>query len=69
MNNTHPLQFICIRGLETAYRTGKPVGIFVAVWRLEQAGILTDDEKAIYHEIDVKKTFRIPSSMMMTRGV
>lgn len=52
MNNTHPLKYVRIQGRETAYRTGKPVGIFAAVWRLEQAGILTDDEKAIYHEID-----------------
>ena len=52
MNNTHPLKYVRIQGRETAHRTGKPVGIFAAVWRLEQAGILTDDEKAIYHEID-----------------
>lgn len=52
MNNTHPLKYVRIQGREIAYRTGKPVGIFTAVWRLEQAGVLTDDEKAIYHEIN-----------------
>lgn len=45
MNNTHPLEYVRIQGRETAYRTGKPVGIFTAVWRLEQPGVLTDDEK------------------------
>jgi ribosomal protein S18 acetylase RimI-like enzyme len=52
MNNTHPLKYVRIQGRETAYRTGKPVGIFATVWRLEQDGVLTDDEKAVYHEID-----------------
>lgn len=45
-------KYVRIQGRETAYRTGKPVGIFAAVHRLEQAGVLTDEEKAVYHEID-----------------
>jgi ribosomal protein S18 acetylase RimI-like enzyme len=32
--------------------TGKPVGIFAAVARLERVGLLTDEEKAVFHEID-----------------
>lgn len=52
MNNAHPLKYVRIQGRKTAYMKGKPVGIFAAVWRLEQTGVLTDDEKAIYHEID-----------------
>jgi len=47
MNNTHLLKYVRIQGRETAYRTGKPVGIFATVWRLDQAGVLTDDEKAV----------------------
>jgi hypothetical protein len=47
MNNTHLLKYVRIQGRETAYRIGKPVGIFATVWRLDQAGVLTDDEKAV----------------------
>ena len=48
----NPLKYIRIQGRKTAYRTGMPVGIFAAVHRLQQAGLLTDEEKAVYHEID-----------------
>ena len=37
-----------IQGRETAY----PVGIFAAVHRLQEAGLLTNEEKAAYGEID-----------------
>jgi ribosomal protein S18 acetylase RimI-like enzyme len=46
------LKYVRIQGRETAYRTGMPVGIFTAVHRLQQAGLLTDEEKAVYHDID-----------------
>lgn len=46
------MKYSRIQGRETSYRTGMPVGIFVAVHRLKQAGLITDDEKATYHEID-----------------
>ena len=46
------LAYVRIQGRETAYRTGMPIGIFAAVHRLGEAGLLTDEEKAIYHEID-----------------
>lgn len=46
------LKFVRIQGRETAYRTGKPVGIFAAVYRFQRDGKLNDEEKKIYHEID-----------------
>lgn len=51
-NNAQPIKYVRIQGRETAYRTGMPVGIFAAVWRLEQAGLLTGEEQAVYHEVD-----------------
>ena len=48
MNETL-IKYVRIQGRETAYRTGMPVGIFTAVHRLQQAGLLTDEEKAVYH--------------------
>ena len=49
--NKHFLKYVRIQGRETAYRTGMPAGIFTAVHRLQQAGLLSDEEKAAYHEI------------------
>ena len=49
--NEKNLKYVRIQGRETAYRTGMPVGIFAAVHRLQQAGLLTDEEKVLYHEI------------------
>ena len=40
-----------IQSRENAYRTGKPAGIFTAVDRLKRADLLTDEEKAIFHEV------------------
>jgi hypothetical protein len=45
-------KYVRIQSREIAYRTGKPVGIFVAVDRLRRKGLLTTEEQAIYHEID-----------------
>jgi ribosomal protein S18 acetylase RimI-like enzyme len=45
-------KYVRIQGRENAYRTGMPVGIFAAVHRLQEAGLLTDKERAVYHEID-----------------
>ena len=50
--NDNLLKYVRIQGRENAYRTGMPVGIFAAVHRLQEAGLLTDDEKAVYHDID-----------------
>jgi hypothetical protein len=38
--NERFLKYVRIQGRETAYRTGMPVGIFAAVHRLQQAGLL-----------------------------
>lgn len=46
------LKYVRIQGRETAYRTGKPVGIFAAVYRLQRDGRLTEEEKKIYYDID-----------------
>jgi len=45
-------KYVRIQSRELAYLTGKPAGIFCAVHRLLRAGKLTEEEKAIYHEID-----------------
>jgi len=45
-------KYVRIQSREIAYRTGKPCGIFSAVYRLERAGKLTDEEKATFYEID-----------------
>ena len=50
--NESTLKYVRIQGREIAYQTGMPVGIFAAVHRLQETDILTDEEKAIYREID-----------------
>jgi len=50
--NEKILKYVRIQGREIAYRTGMPVGIFAAVHRLQEAGLLTDEERVAYHEID-----------------
>jgi hypothetical protein len=45
-------KFVRIQGRDIAYRTGKPVGIFAAVHRLQRDGLLSEDEKAVYYGID-----------------
>ena len=47
-----PLKYVRVQGRETAFRTGMPVGIFAAVHRLQEAGLLTDEEKTVYYDID-----------------
>ena len=49
---TPSLRYVRIQSRETAYLTGKPAGIFCAVHRLQRAGKLSAEEKAVYHEID-----------------
>lgn len=46
------LRYVRIQSRELAYRTGKPAGIFAAVYRLLRAGVLSEEEKAVYHETD-----------------
>ena len=45
-------KYVRIQGRDIAFRTGKPVGIFAAVSRLERAGVLSEQEKEVYHETD-----------------
>jgi len=35
---------------EIAWATGKPRGVFVAVWKLLEKGLFTEDEKATYYD-------------------
>jgi ribosomal protein S18 acetylase RimI-like enzyme len=51
VNINHAFKYIRIQGREKAYRTGKPLGIFVAADHLGRSGLLTDNEKAVYNEI------------------
>jgi hypothetical protein len=46
------LKYVRIQSREIAYRTGKPCGIFTAVHRLQRDGKLTEEEKAVYYDID-----------------
>lgn len=41
-----------IQGRDTAYRTGKPVGLFAAGWRLIRAGVLTGEDEALFREVE-----------------
>jgi hypothetical protein len=45
-------KFVRIQGRDIAYRTGKPVGIFAAVYRLQRDGLLNEEEQSVYNEID-----------------
>jgi hypothetical protein len=45
-------KYVRIQGRDIAYRTGKPVGIFAAVYRLQRDGLLNEEEQAVYSEID-----------------
>jgi hypothetical protein len=45
-------KYVRIQGRDIAYRTGKPVGIFAAVHRLQRDGVLSELEQAIYFDID-----------------
>jgi len=46
------MKYVRIQGRDTAYRTGKPVGIFAAVHRLQRDGKLNEEEKAVYYDVD-----------------
>jgi hypothetical protein len=43
------MKYVRIQGRDTAYRTGKPVGIFAAVYRLQRDDKLSKEEKAVYY--------------------
>ena len=46
------MKYVRIQGREIAYRTGKPVGIFTAIFRLPRDGKLNEEEKNVYYQID-----------------
>jgi hypothetical protein len=46
------LKYVRIQGRDNAYLTGQPRGIFALVHHIQEAGKLTNDEKATYYEID-----------------
>ena len=45
-------KYMRIQGEELAYKTKKPVGIFVLTWRRVRDGIYSDEDKNIYFEVD-----------------
>ena len=46
------MKYVRVQGRDLAYRTGKPVGVFAAVHRLQQDGKLNEEEKETYYNID-----------------
>ena len=45
-------KYMRIQGEELAYKTKKPVGIFVLTWRRVRDGIYSEEDKNIYLEVD-----------------
>ncbi|MBQ3253178.1 MAG: hypothetical protein IJA65_01360 [Acholeplasmatales bacterium] len=45
-------KYMRIQGRETAYKTKKPVGIFVLTWRRVRDNIYSEEDKKIYYDID-----------------
>lgn len=41
-------KYMRIQGRETAWRTGKPVGVFVLNWRKIRDGIYSKDDAELY---------------------
>lgn len=44
-------KYMRIQGRETAYRTGKPVGVFVLNWRRIRDGVYSKEDADLYDEI------------------
>ena len=45
-------KYMRIQGEELAYKTKKPVGVFVLTWRRVRDGIYSEEDKNIYLEVD-----------------
>ena len=45
-------KYMRIQGEEFAYKTKKPVGVFVLTWRRVRDGIYSEEDKNIYLEVD-----------------
>lgn len=43
-------KYMRIQGRETAYRTGKPVGVFILNWRKIRDGIYSKDDAGLYEQ-------------------
>ncbi len=43
-------KYMRIQGRETAYRTGKPVGVFVLNWRRIRDGVYSNQDSDLYEE-------------------
>lgn len=43
-------KYMRIQGRETAYRTGKPVGVFILNWRKIRDGIYSKDDAELYEK-------------------
>lgn len=46
------LKYMRIQGREIAYKTKKPVGIFVLTWRRVRDNIYSEEDKNTYYQID-----------------
>jgi hypothetical protein len=46
------MKYLRIQGRDVAYRTGKPVGVFAAGWRLIRSGTLDADDERQFREIE-----------------
>ena len=45
-------KYMRIQGEELAYKTKKPVGVFVLTWRRVRDGIYSEEDKKTYLEVD-----------------
>lgn len=45
-------KYMRIQGRETAYRTGKPVGVFILNWRRVRDGIYSEEDAALYKQTE-----------------
>lgn len=43
-------KYLRIQGRENAYRTGKPVGVFVLNWRRIRDGVYSEEDVRLYNE-------------------
>ena len=45
-------KYMRIQGRELAYRTGKPVGVFILNWRRVRDGVYSEEDKALYEQTE-----------------
>ena len=44
------MNYFRVHELDVAFATGQPRGIFVAIWKLLEKGLFTEEEEATYYE-------------------